>query len=113
MYIMGIPVTVTVDDFLPMWSDREDGLIYGGPSPDKSLWMPILEKAAAKFYGNYEMLSGGLMGPSVQSLTGAPYYETKHREMTVDGLWKQIDKALADGWMMTAGSLHGTGSHFD
>lgn len=113
MYVMGIPVTVTVDDFLPMWSASERGLIYGGPSPDKSLWMPILEKAAAKFYGNYEMLSGGWMGPAVQALTGAPYYDTNHADLSVDALWNQIDKQLADGWMMTAGSHTGTGSDRD
>lgn len=113
MYIMGIPVTVTVDDYLPFWSASEYGLTYASPSPDKSLWMPILEKAAAKLYGNYEMLSGGWMGPAVQALTGAPYYDTVHSEMSVSDLWEKIDKALADGWMMTAGTHVGTGSDQD
>jgi len=65
MYMMGIPVTVTVDEFLPFSYGGESGLVYGGVSPDKAMWMPILEKAAAKLYGNYEMLSGGWMGPAV------------------------------------------------
>lgn len=110
MYVMGIPVTVTVDEFLPFWDDQTDGLIYGSKSPDRALWMPILEKAGAKLYGNYEMLSGGWMGPAVQAMTGAPFYTTSHEDMSVDSLWEKIDKALADNWMLTAASHTGTGS---
>ena len=91
MYILGIPVTVTVDDYLPFWSNRETGLIYGYPSADKGLWMAILEKAAAKLFGNYEMLSSGMIGPAIQALTGAPFYETYHHELTVDQLWELIN----------------------
>ena len=29
LYVMGIPVTVTVDEFLPLWFPDEDYLIYG------------------------------------------------------------------------------------
>ena len=64
LYMMGIPVTVTVDDYLPFESGTSD-LVYASASSDKALWMPILEKAAAKLYGNYEMLSGGMMGPAI------------------------------------------------
>jgi len=74
---MGIPVSVTVDEFLPFWKQSYGGnLIYGKDGVDGSLWMPILEKAAAKLFGNYEMLSGGWMGPAIQTLTGAPYFDT-------------------------------------
>ena len=66
LYIMGIPVTVTVDEYLPFWDGRRaDYLIYGQQGVDGALWMPILEKAAAKLFGNYEMLSGGWMGPAI------------------------------------------------
>lgn len=72
--MLGIPVTVSVDERLPFYFDGPTGLFYGAAAVDGALWMPILEKAAAKFYGNYEMLSGGWMGPAVQMLTGAPYF---------------------------------------
>ena len=64
MYIMGIPVTVTVDDFLP-FKEGTNKLLYCGVGPDNSLWMPILEKAAAKALGNYEFLEGGNVGSAV------------------------------------------------
>lgn len=79
---MGIPVTVSVDEYLPFHSEHPNGLNYGYMSPDKGLWMPIFEKAAAKLYGNYELLSGGFMGPAIQMMTGAPYYRLWHNEYT-------------------------------
>ena len=52
-YILGVPVTVSVDELLPF----KDGVpIYANAAVDGALWMPVLEKAAAKMYGNYEML---------------------------------------------------------
>ena len=65
LYVMGIPVTVTVDEYLPFYYPDDDYMIYGRKSNDGALWMPILEKAAAKLFGNYEMLSGGWMGPAI------------------------------------------------
>ena len=46
--------------------------------------MPILEKAAAKLFGNYEMMVGGWMGPAIQTLTGAPYFDIDHSDIGVD-----------------------------
>ena len=64
LFIMGIPVTVTIDDYLPFWKNT-NALLYAQVGPDHSLWMPILEKAAAKLYGNYEVMVGGWMGPAI------------------------------------------------
>ena len=90
MYIMGIPVSVTIDDYLPFWTNTPTGLYYARASPDRSIWMPLLEKAAAKLYGNYEMLSGGWMGHAIQALTGAPHYETNHEDISVNDLFNKI-----------------------
>ena len=112
LYIMGIPVTVTVDDYLLFWSHAPNtgGLVYAKPSPDGALWMPILEKAAAKMYGNFEMLSGGWMGPAIQTLTGAPYYETKHNQVSIDELFDYVYERINKGWMITTTSHVGDGS---
>ena len=64
-YVLGIPVTVTIDDYLSFTSNSLANLQYGEQGKDGAMWMPILEKAAAKFYGNFEMLSGGMVGPTV------------------------------------------------
>ena len=86
LFIMGIPVTVTVDDYLPFWSGT-NSLLYGKVGPDGSLWMPILEKAAAKLFGNYEVMVGGWMGPAIQMLTGAPNFDVSNSDMSVDETW--------------------------
>ena len=77
LYVMGIPVTVTVDDHILNWNNWASP-VYARPASDGAMWMPILEKAAAKLFGNFEMLSGGWMGPAIQTLTGAPFYEYRH-----------------------------------
>lgn len=112
--MLGVPVTVSVDELLTFRNDKPDVLYYGTPGLDGALWMPILEKAAAKMYGNYEMLSGGLMGPAVQMLTGAPYYDKMHYEYkTSDELWSYIDEKIKAKWMVTCASHYGTGSDKD
>ena len=62
LYNLGVPVTVSVDELLTFRDDDPDVLYYGTPGLNGALWMPILEKAVAKIYGNYEMLSRKLMG---------------------------------------------------
>ena len=82
MYVMGIPVTVTVDEYLPFVQFEDEDeiyMVYGKPSrQDRGLWMPILEKVAAKLFGNYEMLVGGDERIAVSALTGAPFFQTMH-----------------------------------
>lgn len=61
-YTLGVPHTVIVDDYLPL---NKDGNTYfaglGETDTDSgSLWVPIIEKAFAKYFGNYEHLIGGL-----------------------------------------------------
>ena len=53
LYLMGIPVSVTVDEFLLFDFKSEKGLTYARKPKHNALWMPILEKAVAKLLGNY------------------------------------------------------------
>ena len=53
------------------------------------------------------------MGPAIQSLTGAPYYNTMHKEVGIDALWSYMNEKLAAGWMLTCASHTGTGSDKD
>ena len=68
MYALGVPITITVDDYLPLISDRKT--VYASVSEDGALWSPILEKAYAKFIGNYEALNGGFIGPGIETMIG-------------------------------------------
>jgi len=112
---MGIPVTVTVDDYLPFWASSWSGtdLIFAKKSSDGALWAPILEKAAAKLFGNYEILEAGNMGPAIQTLTGSPYYNYPHTDYSVNALWEFVNEKFNQGWMITVGTPYGNGSDKD
>ena len=54
-YTLGVPHTVIVDDLLPL-TKSEDGTHatkLAAIGADGSLWGPILEKAFAKYHGNW------------------------------------------------------------
>ena len=48
------------------------GLFFARMSLDKDMWVPLIEKAFAKVFGNYEYLSYGLQAEALKMLTGAP-----------------------------------------
>ena len=58
MYALGVPITITIDDNVPLW-DTTERTLFANIGKDKSLWAPILEKAFAKMHGNYEAIVGG------------------------------------------------------
>ena len=101
LFIMGIPVTVTVDEHLAFNYNNAAGLTYANVAKDGALWVPILEKAMAKLFGNYEMLVGGWMGMAVQAMTGAPFWSTGHDDFgSGEAIWTKVDEALAKNWMV-------------
>ena len=60
MYALGVPHTIIVDDFIPGWAWNDNFYpLFAGVRGDKSLWGAIIEKAFAKFHGNYMHTVGG------------------------------------------------------
>ena len=57
MYALGVPVTVMVDDYLPLAGGNRTR--YSKIGQDGALWGPIMEKAFAKFHGNYARIVAG------------------------------------------------------
>ena len=65
-------MTITIDDYLPFYNGN---LIFAGASyVDNNIWAPILEKAFAKVFGNYEYINDGWQSESLRFYTGAPTY---------------------------------------
>lgn len=59
-WTLGVPHTVIVDDYLPL--KEKNGsyeTLFAKVSPDGAIWGPILEKAFAKYHGNYQHIIGG------------------------------------------------------
>ena len=64
--------------------------MYAKPGGDKSIYGPILEKAFAKYHGNYEHIIGGNPGTAVKTLYGAPWSQFEHKNVDVDTLWNAL-----------------------
>ena len=61
LYTLGIPHTVIVDDWLPLRQENngEFATLFAKVSEDSAIYGPILEKALAKYHGNYSHIIGG------------------------------------------------------
>ena len=66
MYTMGLPLTMVVDDWLPL-KERTDAktgavnytTVFTHLGDDSSIWGPIMEKVFAKYTGNYSHIEAG------------------------------------------------------
>ena len=92
LYSLGVPYTTYVDDYLPFKWDGS--LMYSMVGADNALWGPILEKAIAKYVGNYWHMNLGINTDGVGFLNGGPNYYLSHgdevTEEDIETFWKQI-----------------------
>jgi hypothetical protein len=72
MYLLDMPITVVVDDYIPLLKRDEDLTLYAKVSADGGLWGTLYEKFFAKFFGNYETIDAGGGGHGIQVATGSP-----------------------------------------
>ena len=108
LYVLGVPHTIIVDDFLPRLPQGVNS--FASKGLDHSLWGAILEKALAKSMGNYAHSSGGQMYNGVRAITGAPHEEHTHENMSVDELWKELTSHDGKDDILNAGTK-GQGHH--
>ena len=82
IYLLGVPHTVIIDDYLPLVEASRGTFktYFSNISPDSGFWVPLLEKAFAKLYGNYKHIEGGTPFQAINALTGAPYIINPHEE---------------------------------
>lgn len=84
----------------------DGSLVNSRPSNNKAWWVPILEKAYAKFNVNFSNLNGGNPGEALRELSGAPVemYDSK-KESTHD-FFARIKEADERKYAMTAACIH-------
>ena len=115
MYTLGVPHTVIVDDYFPLRVvNGRLGTVYAGIGSDGSIWGPILEKAFAKFHGNYSHLNYGKPHLAVRTLYGAPALHHIHKNIGADELWDILQNADENDDVITcstAGADHHTQNH--
>jgi len=110
-WTLGVPHSVIVDDYLPLVKNPYTGsyrTLFTKPGDDGSLWTAILEKAFAKYYGNYEHIAGGQAQMAVSTMTGSPYLKFFTKDTSADELWEKILAADRAKHMMNAGSPAGS-----
>ena len=98
-----MPVTVTIDDYLP--HSRWKELSYGKVSNDNAVFFPLLEKAVAKYHGNYEAINGGMEYHAFAILMGVPAELIETAAVTTSSLWETLSTEDAKGSMITVGSF--------
>lgn len=54
--------------------------VFAKVGDDNALWGPLVEKAFAKFHGNYQHIISGRSIDGLRELTGAPYQRIRHDE---------------------------------
>ena len=104
-YTLGVPHDVVIDDYLPL---KDGKTMFSNPGTDGSIWTAILEKAFAKYHGNYSHIVGGWPGEAVRTLTGAPYETIKHKQISVDDLWERLSLYDGSNAILMAGSADGS-----
>ena len=119
LYMLGVPNTVCVDDYLPFkkneWTGYEN-LFYGQVGSDDALWGPLIEKALAKHVGNFWHLDTGINADGVSMMNGSPYDEIQHwnprSAPSVDDFWNLIRSHDDDKSIMTVKSSPQPGGNF-
>ena len=113
IYALGVPTTVMVDDRLPLINrgGGQWGTLYAAVGDDSALWGPILEKAFAKFYGNYAHIESGDPAIGVRTLSGSPYVDWKTAQHSADEIFAKMQEFDGVGNMIVAGTPGGSDKH--
>ena len=66
---------MVIDDFLPLQesSDGSKTTVFTKVGDDNSLWGVLIEKAFAKYWGNYVHIAGGDPSMAVRTVLGTPW----------------------------------------
>jgi len=109
LYSLGVPHTVVVDDWLPI---KNGQTLFSKVSKDGAMWMAILEKAFAKYHGNYMHIAGGDPLQSVKTISGAPGKYIGHANTTVEDLWTALSEHDGSDDTIQAGTAGGTSDQY-
>ncbi|RQM26809.1 hypothetical protein B5M09_000746 [Aphanomyces astaci] len=106
--------TVIVDDYFPVLSDSHKmdisaGAAFAHSRHFEELWVPLLEKAYAKYYGGDAALEQGFVHHALEALTGHTseeiFLSQASRGAKKKTLWKQLLGNKSNRFLMGAGTI--------
>ena len=109
MYALGVPVTVMVDDYLPLVGSSGSRTRYSHVGQDGSLWGPIMEKAFAKFHGNYARIVAGDPVAGISTMNGGPYDRYWTSNTNKNDVWSILSSHDLEHDLMQIGTACGGG----
>ena len=89
-YALGVPITIEVDDLLPVDKKNEKSTWFASVGDDGSIWAPIIEKAFAKFHGSYARTILGDAIDGIATLNGSPNMKIDHKKDSIEDLWRVL-----------------------
>lgn len=106
--------TVILDDFFPIIKSLEEdpatrGAAFAYTKEFRELWVPLVEKAFAKYYGSYSELQEGHVHHALRDLTGCDaeeiFLSKASRGVGKRSLWDMMIRAKKNGYILGAGSV--------
>jgi len=104
---------IVVDDLFPMrkkehWTNENRGLATAHNRECRGLWLPLMEKAFAKYFGSYSALERGYVHHALQDLTGSEAVciplSAASRGIGKRVLWESLLKYRSNGYILGAGT---------
>ena len=93
LWALNVPITIMVDDWVPLreWG-RDYTTWFAKISDDGAIWPAIMEKAFAKFHGNWSRIISGDSIAGISALNGSPSKKLRHNESSINEVWDMIEK---------------------
>lgn len=113
-YVKSELVGINIDDKLPVIKYYGSYYQYGSYKSDAhAWWLPLMEKAFAKFNQNYDRIQGGSGHESLRQLTNKPVFRYDHSKLNGDmeEAWKVFHDLAGKNYPAVAGCCRGAAPH--
>jgi hypothetical protein len=113
LYKQGIWNPIIVDDLFPMlthdnWTNENRGMASAHSKECTELWVSIIEKAFAKYYGSYYALEQGYVQHALEDMTGCEaeciFLSNASRGPGKMALWDQLIRFKSNGYILGCGT---------
>ena len=113
LYKQGIWNPMIIDDCLPMlrhenWTNENKGVACAHSKECTQIWVSLIEKAFAKYYGSYSELEHGFVHHALEDMTGAEAecltLAYASRGAGKRALWDQLVRFRKNGYILGAGT---------